>query len=164
MIKTSCDPDATWLKKGKKYYYGYKGYAVTDAEGGYVENVHVTPANVSEMKEFENIIHKIKGKGRRVYTDKGSASEANRGHLRWHGFKNGIMEKAVKGKPLGYWQKYFNKQISKVRYRVEQCFGTLKRKFKFLRASYRTVVKVHGQMVFKSMVFNLLKAINMAKA
>lgn len=163
-IKTSSDPDASWLKKGKKYYYGYKGYAVTDIESGYVENVHVTPASVSEMKEFENIIPKIKGKGRRVYTDKGSASKANRKHLSEHGFKNGIMEKAVKSKSLGYWQRYFNKQIAKVRYRVEQCFGTLKRKFKFLRASYSTVVKVHGQMVLKSMAFNLLKAINMAKA
>jgi IS5 family transposase len=29
----SADPDATWVKKGKKSYFGYHSYAVTDEEG-----------------------------------------------------------------------------------------------------------------------------------
>ena len=64
-----------------------------DAEDGYIETVHVTPANVSEMKEFANIAPQIQGK-RRVFTDKGSASTANRQLLKDYGHKNGIMEKA----------------------------------------------------------------------
>jgi IS5 family transposase len=73
--------------------------------------------------------------------------------------KNGIMVKAVKGKPLTRWQKRFNKLISKKRYIVEQAFGTLKRRFQFHRASYFTTVKVHTQMILKSIAFNLLKAL-----
>lgn len=159
-IKHSCDADAAWLKKGKKYYYGYKGFVVTDAEDGYIETVHVTPANVSEMKEFEVVVQKVEKGKRRLYTDKGSSSEKNRGLVRSSGFRNGIMEKANRNAALSYWQKRFNKLISKVRYKVEQCFGTLKRKFKFSRASYITTTKVHGQMVMKSIAFNLLKAVN----
>jgi len=163
-ITTSCDPDAAWLKKGKKYNYGYKGFLVTDAEDGYIEAVHVTPANISEVTEFKEAIKKVECNGRRMYTDKGSASKENRYILRSKGFKNGIMEKAYKNNPLSYWQRCFNKLISKVRYKVEQCFGTLKRKFKFTRASYKSTVKVEAQMLMKSMAFNLLKAINKSAA
>lgn len=49
----SKDPDATWLKKGKKSYYGYKGFMIADQEDGYIEQVHVTPAHVSEVSEFK---------------------------------------------------------------------------------------------------------------
>ena len=161
---TSCDSEATWLKKGNKYHYGYKGFVVTDAEDGYIETVHVRPANVSEMTEFKEVIPKIEKSGRRLYTDKGSASKENRDITRSKGFKNGIMEKAKRNGPLSYWQRRFNKLIGKVRYKVEQCFGTLKRKFKFIRASYKTTVKVEAQMIMKSITFNLLKAINISVA
>lgn len=157
----SKDPDARWLKKGKKSYFGYKGFAVVDKEDGYIENIHVTSANKSEVKEFAEILPKIKTKGR-MYGDKGYASKENKELLRSYGMKNGIMEKAKANKPLTAFQKKFNKLISQVRYKVEQCFGTLKRKFKFDRASYLTTAKVHGQMLFKAIAFNLLKALNMA--
>lgn len=72
------------------------------------------------------------------------------------------MEKAKKNKPLTVMQKRFNKMISKLRYKVEQGFGTLKRKFKFERASYFTCAKVQAQMIMKAIAFNLLKALNKA--
>ena len=43
----SADPDATWLKKGKKSQFGYCSYLVVDAQDGYVRGVHTTPANQS---------------------------------------------------------------------------------------------------------------------
>jgi len=156
----SKDPDATWLKKGKRSYFGYKGFAVVDQENGYIDQVHVTPAHVSEMTEFETVIKERKDK--RLYGDKGYASAANRASLKQKGIKNGLMEKAKKNKPLTHWQKKFNQLISKIRYRVEQGFGTLKRRFHFARASYFTTAKVHGQMVLKAMAFNLLKGLNQA--
>jgi IS5 family transposase len=63
-------------------------------------------------------------------------------------------------KLLTHWQKKFNHLISKARYRVEQSFGTLKRRFHFAGASYFTTAKVHGQMTLKAMAFNLLKGLN----
>ena len=156
----SKDEDARWLKKGKKSHFGYKGFAVVDQEDGYIKNIHVTPANKSEVKEFAEILPKVKVKGR-FYADKGYASKENKELLRSHGIKNGIMEKAKVNKPLTAMQKRFNKLISQVRYKVERCFGTLKRKFRFDRASYLSTTKVHAQMVFKAIAHNLLKAINM---
>ena len=80
--------------------------------------------------------------------------------LKRNKIKDGIMHKAQKNKPLTPRQKLINKLISKQRYIVEQCFGTLKRKFKFKRASYTTKRKVQAQFTFKAICSNLLKAAN----
>jgi transposase, IS5 family len=162
LVSLSQDPDATWLKKGKRSYFGYKGFVATDVEDGFITHVHVTAAHVSEVRELSNILPKLKVKGR-LYGDKGYASQANKESLRRYGLKNGIMEKAKKNKPLTGIQRRFNRMISKIRYKVEQGFGTLKRRFKFERVSYLTKVKVHGQMVLKAVAFNLLKALNKFK-
>jgi IS5 family transposase len=158
-INHSKDPDATWLKKGNRSHFGYKGFMTTDLEDGFITHVHVTSAHVSEVKELANILPQTKIRGR-LYADKGYASQANKDQLKVYGLKNGIMEKAKRNKPLSLWQKRFNRLISKVRYKVEQGFGTLKRRFGFARAAYRTKAKVQGQMVLKAMAFNLLKALN----
>jgi transposase, IS5 family len=154
----SKDPDATWLKKGSRSYFGYKGFAVVDQEDGYIDQVHVTPAHQSEMTEFATVVKDRQDK--RMYGDKGYSSTKNRDTLKEKGIKNGLMEKAKKNKPLTHWQKTFNQMVSKVRYRVEQCFGTLKRRFHFSRASYFTAAKVQGQMTLKAIAYNLLKALN----
>ena len=157
-VKLSKDPDATWLKKGKRTYFGYKGFMLTDQEEGYIDQVHAAPAHVAEVSELKEIIEDRRDK--RLYGDKGYASQSNKDLLRSKGIKNGLMEKAKRNKPLTHWQKVFNGLISKIRYRVEQAFGTLKRKFKFTRASYFTTPKVQGQMALKAIAFNLLKASN----
>jgi transposase, IS5 family len=151
----SKDPDATWLKKGKRSYYGYKGFMIAGQEDGYIDQIYVTPAHLSEVSEFKKIIHNRKDK--RMYGDKGYASKENKNLLRTKGIKNGFMEKATKTHPLTSWQKRFNRMIAKVRYRIEQGFGTL-----LSRASYFTLHKVHGQMALKAITFNLLKGLNKA--
>ena len=46
MVEESKDPDARWLKKGKKSIYGYKGHTVVDKAHGLMQAIEVTPANV----------------------------------------------------------------------------------------------------------------------
>lgn len=106
----------------------------------------------------------IKGmpKTKRLYGDKGYASQANRERLRGQKIKNGLMYKASRGHELSTRQKKFNRLVSGIRYRVEQCFGTLKRRFRFTRASYFSEVKVEAQMTIKAISFNLLKAYRQA--
>lgn len=157
-ISYSKDPEARWLKKGRKYYFGYKGFVATDEKDGYIEKVIVTPANKSEVNQLHNSIPDKKPL--RVYADKGYASKDNRVKLRERNIKDGIMEKAVRGKGLTNWQKKKNRIISAKRFIVEQAFGTLKRRFKFIKAAYITTVKVETQLILKATCFNLLKAIN----
>ena len=56
VVTYSDDTDATWIKKGKRPYYGYKAHVSVDAKDGYVLGGHVTPANVADTTEFEKLI------------------------------------------------------------------------------------------------------------
>jgi IS5 family transposase len=153
-IKSS-DPNATWLKKGKKSIFGYKAFATVDDEG-FIDKTMTVPANESEINKLEEMIidcHEFGG-------DKGYDSRGNRKALRAKGIKTRIMYKKSKGKPMNIWQKRFNKAVSKRRFRVEQTFGTLKRRFKFTKASYFTTKKVQAQFTLKAICLNLLKAVN----
>jgi IS5 family transposase len=152
----SSDNDARWLKKGNKSYFGYKGFVVTDSEQGFIEHVHVTPANVSETRELKSVIKGLETNC--LYGDKGYASADNRELLKNLQIEDGIMCKAARNRPLTEADKEKNRSISKRRFIVERCFGTLKRQFKFVRASYCSTLKVQGQMILKAIAFNLLKA------
>ena len=152
----SADADARWVKKGRKSTLGYKGFARTD-EDGFVDKIHVTPANVGESPQFGTMIEGAKAQ--RVLADKAYASKANRAALKGK-HRDGILHKAVRGRPLRASQKRFNKLISKRRFRVEQVFGTMKRLFGLHRARYFGVTKTHAQMVMAAISQNLLKAAN----
>ena len=152
----SADADARWLKKGKKSTLGYKGFARTDEEG-FVDKVHVTPANAAECQLFETMIDGAKTQ--RALADKAYASRANRAALEGR-YRDGIMRKAARGRPLRQSEKRFNRLIAKQRFRVEQSFGTMKRLFGLDRARYFGVAKTHAQMVMAAISVNLLKASN----
>ena len=93
----------------------------------------------------------------RVLADKAYASKANRDALKGK-HRDGILHKAVRGRPLRQSQNRFNKRISKHRFRIEQCFGTMKRMFGLHRARYFGVTKTHAQMVMAALSQTLLKA------
>ena len=156
-IEESKDSEAKWLKKGNKSYYGYKGFTRTDVEDGYIEDIHIESANVSEMKHLDDIIKDV-AEGRRIYADKAYGFKENRNSLKEKKLKDALMRKAVRGRELTHWEKILNKLISKERYIVEQNFGTLKRIFK-AGESYRGKRKTENQMVFKAISLNFIESI-----
>lgn len=160
-VKQSADEDARWLTKGSKSYFGYRGYAIGDGEKGFIQHIHVRPANESEMKQLPQLLQYAHG--RRLLTDKGFSSEENREAVRKMGMKNGLSFKASRNRPLSFSQRLFNKIVARRRFRIEQAFGTLKRKFQMGRASYFGRVKVEAQMYYKAMCFNLIKALRMIR-
>ena len=96
--RLSTDPDARWLKKGSRCFFGYKGFIRTDGDE-YVERVLARPANEGEAPHFPALVAGCTA--RRVLADKGLASAANRAHLAAAGLKSGIMYRASRGHPLG---------------------------------------------------------------
>lgn len=152
----SADPDARWVKKGSKSTLGYKAFARMDEEG-FVDKVHTVPANRAESPEFGQMIEGARAQ--RVLADKAYASKANRASLCGK-HRDGIMRKAARNRPLRASEKRFNKLISKRRFRVEQCFGTMKRLFGLHRARYFGVAKTHAQLAMAAIGQNLLKAAN----
>lgn len=155
-VRFSADGDARWVKKGRKSTLGYKGFARSDEEG-FIEKVHVTPANAGESPEFGTMIDGARA--RRVLADKAYASRANRDRLVGK-HRDGIMRKAARGRPLRASEKRFNRLISKRRFRIEQCFGTMKRLFGLARARYFGSARTHAQIAMAAIAQNLLKAAN----
>ena len=152
----SADPDARWVKKGSKSTLGYRAFARTDEEG-FVDKVHTRPANCAESPECGPMIEG--SNAQRVLADKAYASKANRASLRGK-HSDGIMRKAARNRPLRASEKRFNKMISKRQFRVEQCFGTMKRLFGLHRARYFGVAKTHAQLAMAASGQNQLKAAN----
>lgn len=83
-----------------------------------------------------------------------------RKQLKNYGLDDGIMHKAVRGKPLSEGLKKCNGKIKKNCWVIEQSFGTLKRIVGFSGASYFGQAKVLGQSYLKAICLNLLKASN----
>jgi len=159
-ITYSDDPDATWVKKGKKPYYGYKAHIAVDTQDGFILGGHVTAAHVADTSEFERLLVESNlAPDALVVADKGYSSVKNRALLAERGYRDGIMHKAVRGKPLTVVQRLMNRFISSVRYRVEQGIGTLKRGYRFSRMRYTGVKKGTMEFILTAITFNLKKAV-----
>ncbi len=158
----SKNQNARWIKKNDKFKLGYKQHTRTDSDG-YIEKLHITPANTHECNHFDPLLESIVS-GATVYAEKGYDSKTNREHLQSKQLSDGIMCKAHRGKPLTEQEKQRNIQLSKMRYVVEQTFGTLHRKFGCKRARYFGLRKVLARSHLKAVCLNLLKAANRLRA
>jgi len=155
-ISYSDDHDATWIKKGKRPYYGYKAHISVDTKDGYVIGGHVTPANVADTTELEKVVDTLGlPEGTMVFADKGYASENNRSILAKNKLNDGIMDKAARNRPLTPVQIIINKLISSIRYKVERSIGTLKRGYHFSRMRYLGLKKGNMEFLLNSIAFNL---------
>jgi IS5 family transposase len=163
-VSYSDDTDATWIKKGKRPYYGYKAHVSVDVRDGYVIGGHVTPANIADTTELETLLEKLNlPKGTMIFADKGYASEKNRTVLQEKKLNSGIMDKAVRNKPLTLIQIIINRLISSIRYKVERSIGTLKRGYHFTRMRYLGLKKGNMEFLLNATAFNLKKAAAMAE-
>ena len=113
-VVDSPDAEARWVKKGKDAFFGYRGHTAVDSEDGYVEHVHVRPANEAEITQLPQIVEAL--------------------------------------------------EPGAIRFKVEQAFGTMKRRFNLARARYFGVAKVQAQMCWAALGMNLLKAHRKLKA
>ena len=66
--------------------------------------------------------------------------------------------KGTRGHPVHPLRRKFNSVIATLRYKVEQAFGTMKRRFHLARARYFGVAKTQAQMAWAALGMNLLKA------
>ncbi len=162
VLSYSDDCGASWLKKGKKLFYGYKLHMGSCPESGFILGGHITPANHSDSKELESVLKEIPSTVTgRCFADKGYSSKDNRKMLREYGFKDSIMSRASKGKALSYWERVRNKCIIPIRSGIERIFGTFKRSRQFSRSRYAGQAKVEQEFFLVALVCNLIRARNL---
>ena len=161
-VSYSDDAEAAWVRKGKQPHYGYKVHMATDAIEGFILGGHVTPANRADTVELEPVLEELGLPPEAVVlADKGYCSKKNREMLKRRGYHDGIMQRGYRGVPLTEEWKGRNRLISRLRYIVEQGFGTLKRRYSFDRARYVGRLKTEMEFHLNAMAFNIKKAVNM---
>ena len=146
------------MKKAGKLHYGYKKHTATNQEG-LILSIVTTPANESDIKHFEDVLDLIEiEEYTPVMADKGYKSADNDFVLEKKKLKNRIMHKANKNKALSVHQIKFNKLISKVRYKVERTFGSIKRWFSGGVARYVGIDNMHSQHLLEAIAYNLYRS------
>ena len=149
------DSEARWLKKAGKTVFGYKQHTVVDANG-LVIAVETTPANRHDSQPLVGLVDKAGIEpGARLHADKAYCSKKHQDALKARGIKNGIQDKAVKGKPLSLRQLARNSAISKVRFVVERTFGGQQRWFTGKTVRYQGLAKAHAWHILLAVAYNL---------
>jgi IS5 family transposase len=155
-ITYSKDTDASWLKKGKRAYYGYKQFLCVNPDG-YILGEMVKSANESEVRNLAPLLRRLNlPKGTAIYADKGYSSEYNRKGI-CRNYVDMIMYKAARNKPLTGFQKFHNKVVSKIRYVVERSIGSLKLHFGYRRSRFIGIDKVSMELIIHCMAYNIRK-------
>jgi len=154
----SVDQEASWLKKGGKYYYGFKKHYVTNDEG-MVLGVESTKASVNEISNLDQVLDKARLPKRiPVKADKGYQSKKNNDLLKSLQLKNHILKKAKRNQSLSQRELNFNKKIGETRFKVERTFGSIKRWFGGGVARYRGLNKMHTQNLLEALCYNLYRS------
>jgi IS5 family transposase len=148
--------DATSTKKGKKYYYGYKGHIGTDQGSNIIRRKRYTTASVHDSQERENLMC---GDERSQFGDKAYGSDDLKRDLRKKGVFYGILDKGKREHPLSPRQHHRNKQKSRVRCAVERPFAHMKRWCGYNRARYVNLKRNDLHFTFLCIIHNVRRGI-----
>ena len=155
----SKDPDARWLKRGKRCMYGYKATVSVDPVTGLIQRLSTTPANQNDTRNLAPILESLDlPEGSSILADKGFVSKDNRDLIRSYNWKSCIMFKRYKNDILRELKIRFNKRVSKVRYIVEQTFGCLHRHLGLSRTPYVGLEKTNYFVTMKCLVLHIKRA------
>ena len=144
------DQDAGFTKKLGKLYYGYKGHIGIDAGTGVIHSLEFTSATPHDSQLIESL---ITGNEQSVYGDKGYSDCADK--VEQKGITSNILRKAYRNRPLTKEQVGKNKQLSRIRNRVERPFAYMKRVLKYNICSYYDLARNRVQFVFCSLLYNM---------
>jgi len=128
------DPDASFTKKHGVPHHGYKGHIACDLSG-IVTDYRFTTAKEHDSRHIDDLtMHERTA----VIADSAYSSAARRGELRRRGVIDGICYKRNRGQAaLHDWQTRWNKEVSRLRARVEHPFAMLKQQLGYRRVRYR---------------------------
>ena len=132
------DPEMHQTKKGNQWYFGMKAHIGVDSRSKVIHAVVATVANVADATVLPDLLH---GDETRVWGDqayRGQREVIREAAPNALDFTNrryrhrGVVNEAEKAR---------NRSKSKVRAKVEHCFGVIKRVFGFTKVRYRGLDK-----------------------
>jgi len=156
------DLDSDRTVKHNKPVFGMKEHASVDVESGLVLSSCVSKASEHDTKYFSYTVTKgIHGKALPpvVYAEKGYCGEPNRDFLTMNGIRDGIMRKNQINATLTETEIQRNRQISKIRYKIEQYFGITHKYHGAGKARFTSIIKEHWDHLSGAMAFNIKRVI-----
>ena len=146
------DPEMHQTKKGNQWYFGMKAHIGVDSRSKVIHAVVATAANVADATVLPDLLH---GEETRVWGDQ--AYRGQRAVIREHAPKardftnrryrhRGVVNEVERAR---------NRTKSKVRAKVEHCFGVIKRVFGFAKVRYRGLDKNANRLFVTCALSNL---------
>lgn len=146
------DTDAHATKKGRSYYFGYKGHIGLDLGSNLIRTRIYTKANVNDGVLLEDLVDMEAGA---VFADKAYADTRLKVMARKFGWFYGVLDKRAQAGELSNKQKRRNKRLSRIRAKVEHPFAWMKTQSKGLHARAKSMVKNMISFDFSCMCWNL---------
>ena len=146
------DPDMHQTRKGQQWYFGMKAHIGVDSRTKVIHAVVATAANVHDATVLPDLLH---GSETRIWGD-----QAYRGQtavIRDHApnARDFTNRRCKFGGVVDQVQKARNRTKSKVRAKVEHCFGVMKRVFGFTKLRYRGLEKNAHRLFVTCALVNL---------
>jgi transposase, IS5 family len=152
------DDEARWVGHRRKApIHGFKAHVASDAAGGIVRVVEVTPANINDGRMLAAVLPDDPGE---VYADLAYESHANAERIRLAGGRSCLSAKGIWGSEeararLESW----NRQVGTVRRRIEKIFGTWKRSYGLRRMRWLGLAKASLQVRLTAIAYNLRRSV-----
>ena len=165
-IKFHRDLDSDWTIKNDEPHYGLKEHASTDTNHGFVLATKMTPASVNDTNYLPYCTAYSRHTNQqinKVFADKGYAGKPNRDFLALNHINDGIMRKNTTTAKLTDFEINRNKEISKVRYIVEQYFGLSHLHDGAKRARFTNIFKNDFDAWCRQAAFNISRGLKILK-
>jgi len=148
------DPEMHQTKKGGQWYFGMKVHIGVEAGAGYVHSVEATSANVHDITVAHKLIREtdevVYGDAAYLGIDKREeiASDAHKSTIDYRVNQRPGKVRAMEDGLSKTWFKYFEKQKSSVRCKVEHPFHIVKDIFGYRKAVYHGIDKNLNRLYF----------------
>ena len=150
------DRDASSVKQGKKFCYGYKGHIAVDQGSGIIRKQSFTSACVHDSQQTGELIC---GDEQALFADKAYASDELKQSCRKNGVFYGVLDKGRRNRPLSQKQKKANNRKSRIRNAVERPFAWFKRILGYRMVRYVNLRRNALQFTFLCIVHNLRRGV-----
>jgi IS5 family transposase len=163
------DTDATFTKKGKATYHGYKDHCNVDVKHKFIRAQSISTASLHDSQEFEALLQPapqisaidagdaaapVAHEDARVFADSAYRSAKAEAMLIEQKFLSEVHERAYRGKPLTDEQKAENKRKSKIRARVEHVFGHVETAMGGFMIHTIGLARAKVKITFKNIAYN----------
>lgn len=146
------DSEMHQTKKGNEWHFGMKAHIGVDAESKMIHSIEVTKANIHDASVVDKL---VRSTDEAIWGDKAYAGTKERIQSAAPKAEDKTLHKARINAPLTTRQEEENRTRSKVRSRVEHCFGVMKNIFGFRKVRYKGLAKNRSRVFMTCALINI---------